>query len=342
MEGDNCNKSRHKSHNMINPNYASVRCTQPLPSVIQLRSRNKMIGITEDPSSDSEPVSSNQPLLLTNLSYEVHTFNDNNNHERPAPQEQSTQNTMISMQSEQKSDRFTASNLGMFQYMKFEIGEDGDDHEEEAILTNREKLRHILHSKPIHVAIIVLVVLDSFLVVGELLIDLKVIIVPHGNPAPEILHGFSLSILSIFMVEIALKIIADHRHFIHHKVEVLDAVVVVISFGVDIALIFVGESEALAAIGLLVILRLWRVFRIINGIIVTVKTKADDRVHEIKKKNSELELQIHNLEEKLSQKEQDMSRLHEILRCNNIDIPPTVPLTTSVQIHSTTTASADV
>uniref|UniRef100_H2Z728 Voltage-gated hydrogen channel 1 n=1 Tax=Ciona savignyi TaxID=51511 RepID=H2Z728_CIOSA len=346
MESDNSNKSRHKSHNMINPNYASVRCTQPLPSVIQLRSRSKssMGGITEDPcSSDSDHVPTSQPLLLTNLSYEVHTFNDNNNHEPSVTQPQ-PQNTMIPLQSNKpKSGQFPASNLGMFQYMKFErrdSDEDVVDQEDEPILNNREKLKHILHSKPIHIAIIVLVVLDSFLVIGELLIDLKIIIVPHGNPAPEILHGFSLSILSIFMVEIALKIIADPHHFIRHKVEVLDAVVVVISFGVDIALIFVGESEALAALGLLVILRLWRVFRIINGIIVTVKTKADERVHEIKQKNSKLEAKIEDLKEKLQEKDKEITSLHEIMKRNGIEVPPHVPpSTTNVQVHDYSASS---
>lgn len=60
-----------------------------------------------------------------------------------------------------------------------------------------------------------------------------------------------------------LKVFIYGREFFHHKFEVLDGVVVVISFILDIVLIF-WEHE-FEAVGLLILLRLWRVARIING-----------------------------------------------------------------------------
>lgn len=77
---------------MHNPNYTSVRCTQPLPAVIKLRSnhqqqhqdgnslQNAVIDTkNERHDGDSENKVAGQPLLLTNHSYEEHCFNQSNN-----------------------------------------------------------------------------------------------------------------------------------------------------------------------------------------------------------------------------------------------------------------------
>lgn len=51
--------------------------------------------------------------------------------------------------------------------------------------------------------------------------------------------------------------------FFHHKFEILDAIVVVVSFVLDLVLLF--KNHHFEALGLLILLRLWRVARIING-----------------------------------------------------------------------------
>lgn len=65
------------------------------------------------------------------------------------------------------------------------------------------------------------------------------------------------------MVELAGKLFAYHREFFSHKFEVFDGLVVVVSFVLDVAFIF--HEDAFSGIGLLIVLRLWRVARIING-----------------------------------------------------------------------------
>ena len=66
------------------------------------------------------------------------------------------------------------------------------------------------------------------------------------------------------MIEIMLKIYAFRLDYFRHKLEVFDALIVIISFSLDVA--FIGHGEGLeSAAGLLVILRLWRVTRILNG-----------------------------------------------------------------------------
>lgn len=136
-----------------------------------------------------------------------------------------------------------------------------------------------------------LVVLDAFFVLAELLIDLSVIKLEHNHILPEvrprhrpssrlsyslsfgftnallgylqIFHYFSLALLTFFMVELMGKLYAYRWEFFEHKFEVFDGLIVVISFVLDIVFIF--HEDAFDGLGLLILLRLWRVARIING-----------------------------------------------------------------------------
>ena len=73
----------------------------------------------------------------------------------------------------------------------------------------------------------------------------------------------SIAILTFFMMEIFFKIFVFRLEFFHHKFEILDAIVVVVSFVLDVVLLF--REHEFEALGLLILLRLWRVARIING-----------------------------------------------------------------------------
>lgn len=73
----------------------------------------------------------------------------------------------------------------------------------------------------------------------------------------------SIAILTFFMIEIFLKLFVFLWEFFHHKFEILDAIIVVVSFVLDIVLLF--REHEFEALGLLILLRLWRVARIING-----------------------------------------------------------------------------
>lgn len=73
----------------------------------------------------------------------------------------------------------------------------------------------------------------------------------------------SIAILTFFMIEIFFKLFVFRLEFFHHKFEILDSIVVVVSFVIDI--VFLLREHDFEALGLLILLRLWRVARIING-----------------------------------------------------------------------------
>lgn len=217
------------------------------------------------------------------------------------------------------------SHLGIFRYMPFEHQERDEtksitSESEHGELTLKEKLRHILHSKAIHLIVIVLVLIDSILVVVELLFDLGIIGPESGeHVVREIFHGFSIGILTMFMIELVLKVWADRHHFIRHKIEVLDGFVVTVSWVLDIVLVFIN-SVVLLVTELILLLRLWRIFRIVNGIIVAVKTKADERVQFYKQQSMKMAEKLVDAEEKIKVLEKDMERLHVILEENGIKV----------------------
>ena len=142
------------------------------------------------------------------------------------------------------------------------------------------------------VLVVCLVILDAMFVLAELLIELSVIKLEHHHIAPEVwhwihhfltekpqleiqpkvtskflllqvFHYLSLALLTFFMVELAGKIFAYRLELLQHKFEVFDGLVVVVSFVLDIVFIF--HEDAFDGMGLLILLRLWRVARIING-----------------------------------------------------------------------------
>ncbi|XP_025076659.1 uncharacterized protein LOC112553565 isoform X1 [Pomacea canaliculata] len=248
-----------------------------------------------------------------------------------------------------------------------------DDVEEttaENDLSWREKLAEQLKSNRVQYTIIVLVILDSVIVVLELLIDMGIIVIPEDHPhelstngsaeiapnhhplhsshtgipeglhvnvshknlsessgnahgtsedekhapnkhvAEHVLHVASLTILAIFLVEVVAKILAEGTHLLKHKAEVFDAVVVVVSFTMDITFTFVSVTDATRDYaGLLVLLRLWRVTRIINGVILSVKMDADKKLNAQKVLRAKAEEEVQKLTEKVEQLQRDNEML---------------------------------
>ncbi|RNA12464.1 voltage-gated hydrogen channel 1 [Brachionus plicatilis] len=167
----------------------------------------------------------------------------------------------------------------------------------------KEKIRKVLLSNYLHVAIVVLVILDSLCVTIELIIEAENKNNSHAlHVAEEVFKYLGFGILCIFMVEIALKIIFVFNEFRHSKLEILDAIVVVISFIAEIVVL--KHDDAISAIvGLIAIFRFWRIIRIVNGFTMTVERRYEGKIDKLKQGMNALIKEIENLKEELSKKE---------------------------------------
>ena len=200
----------------------------------------------------------------------------------------------------------------------------------------REKLQKYLRSLRFHALVTILVLLDVFLVLLDLILTGHVL---PGNcikdedckesfctnstvsltnaticrlagfkrdcvsaedetvPVILILNGISLFILFLFIIEIALKIIAFRLRFFKKFFEVFDAVIVITSFIMEfVKYVFTLEQaisltdknvdsiEKLQFFDLLIAFRLWRVVRIITGALASYNTaKTQSHKHEVQK-----------------------------------------------------------
>ncbi|KTG41045.1 hypothetical protein cypCar_00009327 [Cyprinus carpio] len=181
----------------------------------------------------------------------------------------------------------------------------------------RDSLRRLYSTERFQIVVVCLVVLDAIFVLCELLIDLSIIQADHHRIAPQVFHYLSLALLTFFMVELSGKIYAYRLEFLHHKFEVFDAIVVVVSFILEI--VYISKEDAFDAMGLLILLRLWRVARIINGIILSVKNRAHHKVQKIKEINEKLVHQVNELQERNTKMDQENARLRAILKQHCIE-----------------------
>ncbi|XP_066293497.1 voltage-gated hydrogen channel 1-like [Branchiostoma lanceolatum] len=226
--------------------------------------------------------------------------------------------------------------------------------------TFREKLLHVLHSTEFQVAVVILVIVDCILVVFELLIDLGGIklceeavkaecqnmgvtatMTPAeeaekeaecDHPAPEILHYMSIAILTIFVIEIMFKIYAYQKDYLKHKMELFDAIVVIVSFCFDVA--YANHEDAFDGLGLLVVLRLWRVTRIINGILMSVQHTAEKKINAQKQARQEVQQELNKMNAHALDLEKEIDLLRETLRQNGISVEsiPRTPEVSSSQV----------
>ncbi|CAG5132538.1 unnamed protein product [Candidula unifasciata] len=177
----------------------------------------------------------------------------------------------------------------------------------------RQKLGLIINSQKLMVLVVVLVIVDCIVVLLELAIDLTILQLGDNLAfLPPVLSYSGLFILGIFLVEILLRIYVMGLSFFSHKMEVFDAVVVVISFALDLT--FGHSDDASAGVGLLIILRLWRVTRIISGVIRSVQTRANREIRKVQRRVNDLESNLIQWQAYSSELEHEIERMRATLR----------------------------
>ncbi|XP_015919512.1 voltage-gated hydrogen channel 1 [Parasteatoda tepidariorum] len=184
-------------------------------------------------------------------------------------------------------------------------------------LTFREQLRHILESHKFQIGIIALVLLDSLIVITELILEGRHDEL-HSN-IPHALHYMSITILSIFIIEILIKVYAFGLEFFRHKLEIFDACMVFLSFGLDLT--FWNQT----GVTLIIVLRLWRIVRILNGIIMSVKIESDHKLSKERQLKEGVEQELTKCRLYSNALEQEVETLRSLLKKHGIkEVPPSV------------------
>jgi hypothetical protein len=124
---------------------------------------------------------------------------------------------------------------------------------------------------------------------------------PGLHTAHVVLRAISISILTVFLVELSVLMIAiGVRHFFHKFYYVLDLFVISFSLILEILFVLTNNNQAADLAGLLIIARLWRFVRIGHGIFSSTAEVA----------KQQLEILV-----------EYTSKCEQLLRDNGVDLP---------------------
>ncbi|EMD38435.1 hypothetical protein CERSUDRAFT_105032 [Gelatoporia subvermispora B] len=183
--------------------------------------------------------------------------------------------------------------------------------------TWREWTAEMLESPPLHKTVIALVIIDSACVLADLSYTfLSESCTPvEGPEAPlwlNILAHISLAINTFFLIEIPLTIWSQGLGFYnprsrvpHASLHLFDAIVILTTFTLEVVLR--GREQELA--GLLIILRLWRLVKLVQGIAVSAGELEEGQARVFEETREELEQVIVALTEARKENQSLKSRI---------------------------------
>ncbi|XP_050716364.1 voltage-gated hydrogen channel 1-like isoform X2 [Eriocheir sinensis] len=178
----------------------------------------------------------------------------------------------------------------------------------------KQHLQQYLRSTPCQILLVGLVIVDTLLVITELMLDLA--IRDSESPLPFLFHALSLSVMVLFVVEIGLKLYAYQLDFFTHKGDVFDAVVVIVCFCLDA--VYLHSHDAHAGAGFMIVLRLWRVVHIQRAMVAQIKKVGDKKVQREREMRFQVEQEMEKYREHNYTQEAYIKHLQELLMENNI------------------------
>ncbi|EIM90134.1 uncharacterized protein STEHIDRAFT_137658 [Stereum hirsutum FP-91666 SS1] len=186
----------------------------------------------------------------------------------------------------------------------------------------RTRVGEALEAKITHKIVIALIIIDATCVV----IDLAYTLLskgcePAGPDAPlwlDILSEISTAITTFFLIEIPLALWAFGLSYYnpfgeepHSSLHLFDAVIIVTTFVLEVALR--GRERELAS--LLIILRLWRLVKLVGGVAVGAGELEDETIKEL----AEIKRELETTKSALSKAENENQKLRARLASLNAE-----------------------
>jgi len=174
---------------------------------------------------------------------------------------------------------------------------------------NRAGLANKLEAKNFQLTMLVLLMIDCFFIFLELLFLYKVIDTKNGKAYGSLLHKFCVCILFFFLLESLMLIYCFAFRFFKHFWYTLDLIIVLISLVFDL-LIKVDSAS------LIMVVRLWRVIRIIHGVSAT----RHELKHMAAKEKAKNESLIEDLEARENMIKSKLARLESSSTGENLTL----------------------
>jgi hypothetical protein len=118
-------------------------------------------------------------------------------------------------------------------------------------MTLRKKLQIILNSHKFHLIYIFFVVLDCICVITQMILDIIHLDTPTFHLIEDLVEYFSVFLLSLFLLEIILKLLVLTKRFLKSKLEIFDAIIIITSLCFEImSIIKKDKVRAIEAIAI--------------------------------------------------------------------------------------------
>ncbi|OUC41026.1 hypothetical protein D917_00518 [Trichinella nativa] len=148
-----------------------------------------------------------------------------------------------------------------------------------------------------------------------------------------ILHYFNIGVLSLFFVELVLKVFVMGFTIFKYRMEMFDFIVIILSFSLSI--VYGNCSRTADGAALLISFRLWRILRIFKNVVASVKMEAQRKIRKEGRTKKALQREVCKLREYCLKQEYELQFYRLILQQNRIPLPtvlriPRSPLTMSV------------
>lgn len=123
----------------------------------------------------------------------------------------------------------------------------------------------------------------------------------------------------MFMIELMFKLWAMGRNFFRSKMEIFDAIIVMVSWSLDIA--FFHHSDDADAASILIFLRMWRLVRIVHAIAVSMITPVIHQLEHEEHAHHVTEVKLEKLTEYTKELEHEIKELRILLINSNRSLP---------------------
>ncbi|KAM7048626.1 transmembrane protein 266 [Molossus nigricans] len=166
------------------------------------------------------------------------------------------------------------------------------------------------------------VVLVVILLTLELLIDIKLLQFSSAFQFAGVIHWISLVILSVFFSETVLRIVVlGIWDYIENKIEVFDGAVIVLSLAPMVAsTVANGPRSPWDAISLIIVLRIWRVKRVIDAYILPVKVEMEMVIQQYEKAKAIQDEQLERLTQICQEQGFEIRQLRAHLAQQELDL----------------------
>jgi hypothetical protein len=181
----------------------------------------------------------------------------------------------------------------------------------------QQSLAKKLESRPLHIIVVVLVLLDLLIILTDLSLQSFFPIeeeAPHAvHTAEDVLAWTSVGILSLFTLEQFIKLAVFGPSYFCRVWHAIDAFVIVTSLVLEILL----RGPSREVVSLLIIFRLWRLARIMHAIAEEITIEHEESIKQHHKLEKKMQQRIHELEQQLQVPLSPPMRLHEEKKSKN-------------------------